>query len=103
MAELAQIAMGDAEFEIVIRVPISALPTAAEVAFDRVLGFGNHSYRVTDKHVFAQEVVFELNRESENGGTPVHKVLDAACFAALEQGAEGVSDRAEPTAPEPAP
>lgn len=45
---------------------------------------------VTDKQAWAREVVRQLNREQEDGTTPIHLMFDAAFVEAIEQGAEGV-------------
>ena len=34
----------------------------------------------------------ELQREEEDGTTPVHRLLDRVGVAALEQGSEGIAD-----------
>jgi hypothetical protein len=55
---------------------------------------GAYSYKcplISDKTVWAQEVVRQLNSEREDGSTPVHRMFDAAFLEALEQGAEGIS------------
>lgn len=86
--------MGTAKIEgdeIVIRIPIAAIETAAPHAWDDQYGFGNHSISVSDPATFAKELVLELNRESETGVTLVHRALDQACVNAAENGAEGLS------------
>jgi hypothetical protein len=72
--------------EIVIRVPIHAIPVAAAVAWEtRSL----RELKVTDVPVFAAELVSQLRREKENGDTLVTDMLDAAVIRAVEDGAEG--------------
>lgn len=44
---------------------------------------------ITDKDVFAKEVLNALLTEEEDGSTPVHRMLDSAANEACEQGAEG--------------
>jgi hypothetical protein len=71
---------------LVISIGLDALKTAIE---------NNPSYpldkvTVTDIHAIAKEIVSELNREEEDGSTPVHRMLDRAFDNAIEQGAEGV-------------
>ena len=75
--------------EIVIRVPIGAIATAAVVSFDEAFGFEQHDFRITDAAVFAPAMVDALNDEEEDGTTPIDKLLDAAVIAAMEAGAEG--------------
>jgi hypothetical protein len=76
--------------QIVIRVPILAVPHAAGVAFDNA--YGEHNYKVTDAAVFAGELVTELGREEEDGTTLIHLMLDKAVTRALENGAQGVDE-----------
>lgn len=88
--------MSDAKIEageIVIRVPLAAIPCAALVAFDEQYGFEQHSLEVVDVDVFAGELVLELNRESEDGTTLVHLMLDRAVIRATENGAQGIEDK----------
>ncbi len=83
--------------EIVIRIPIDALPIAAPIAFDGAYGFGNHAIAVTDVAAFAREFLIELKRESETGETAVTRMLDAAVVRAFENGAEGLIGEVRPT------
>lgn len=72
--------------EIVIRVPLDALPVAASAAWaSRSL----RELNVTDIPVFASELVNQLRQEKENGDTLVTDMLDAAVIRAVEWGAEG--------------
>lgn len=77
--------------EIVIRVPILALPDAFKYC-DYVEGFDPEGPRpcVTDAAVFARELLGELQREEEDGSTVVTEMLDDAMRAAVENGCEGV-------------
>lgn len=86
MTELANI---EGE-EIVIRVPLSALPAAAKVAWDEAFGFEEHTFAVDDVNTFAAEFVRELNAEDEEGTTLIHVALDKAAVNAVENGAEGI-------------
>lgn len=78
--------------EIVIRIPVAALPGAAQVAWDEQYGFEQHSLRVCDVAAFAKEFVRELNSEAEDGTTLIHIVLDKAAVNAAENGAEGLEE-----------
>ena len=49
-------------------------------------------YRVTDPSAFAKEVARELDRESEDGSTPLTRLLDTVIEEAINQGAEGVEE-----------
>lgn len=77
---------------IVIRLPLSVLPVAFEAApFNVFPEDGSHpAYRVSDVNAFADAVVYELEREQEDGTTPVHLLFDAAMQNAVEDGCEGV-------------
>jgi len=74
---------------IVITVAVSAIPTAAEVAFEEAYG-EDHGMRVTDPAALAREMLNELRREEEDGTTPVMEMLDKALIRAVENGVEGV-------------
>ena len=78
--------------DIVIRVPVAALPDAALVAFDEAWGFEQHTVKVVDADAFAKELIHQLNKEAENGDTAIHTMLDKACVWAAEDGAEGLSE-----------
>ena len=49
-------------------------------------------FKVTDHAVFAKEVVRELNREQEDGSTPLTRLLDQMIEEAINQGAEGIEE-----------
>jgi hypothetical protein len=49
-----------------------------------------HKPKVTDSRKFAAEVVRVLEREGEDGSTPVTRMLDLAFIHAVENGAEGI-------------
>ena len=46
--------------------------------------------KVTDPVVFAKEVLRQINREEEDGSTPLSRMLDAAILAAVDDGCEGI-------------
>lgn len=50
---------------------------------------------ITDINAFAREVVNEINREEENGDTPLILMLDKAIRMAVENGCEGVDHEAK--------
>lgn len=77
--------------EIVIRVPIHALPDAAAVAFDRHYGFDNHRLAVVNRYAFAAELLERLLMEDELGNTLVTEMLDRACVEVEQAGAEGIA------------
>lgn len=69
---------------IVIRLPLSNLQIAA-------LGGWAAGYlpavRIDNQEAFAKAMVRALNQESEDGTTPIHRLLDEAVESALEDGA----------------
>ncbi|RYG88642.1 MAG: hypothetical protein EON59_03845 [Alphaproteobacteria bacterium] len=83
--------VGIEQDEIVIRVPVNALPDAAATAFDRHYGFDVRCATVVDADAFALELVDRLNWEDENGDSLVTRMLDAACLKAEQWGAEGLA------------
>lgn len=85
--------MSEAKIEgedIVIRVAVSALPQVVEGAW--TAGYMETRFKVTDAPTFAKELVSELNAESEDGTTAIHKMFDACINEAIEQGAEGIEE-----------
>lgn len=48
--------------------------------------------KVNNPYTFAEDVIRELTKESENGTTRVHLLLDAACEAAADNGSLGVEE-----------
>lgn len=74
--------------ELVIRLPLDALVTATEAC--PALYGDEQPPKVTDRAVWAREVVCELNREAEDGTTLVHIMFDTAFEQAADQGAEGI-------------
>ena len=75
---------------IIIRVDVPGLRQSVEAAW--MCGAVDTKLRVTDPLLFAKEMCRELNKESENGTTPIHTLLDKAIVAAFENGAEGIEE-----------
>lgn len=50
--------------------------------------------KITDEAVFAQSVANALNREEEDGSTPITRMLDEATEWVSEQGEEGIEEEA---------
>lgn len=48
--------------------------------------------KVIDPKEFARDVLRELEREEEDGSTPVHRLLDKVGLAAMEQGSIGCAE-----------
>lgn len=77
--------------EIVIRVPIDALPDIAATAFDHYYGFDKHRIAVVDSKAFAKDLVEQLSKEDDCGNTMVTRTIDFACLEAESAGAEGLA------------
>lgn len=73
---------------IVIRFPIEALSQVIEGAW--AMNALDTRYCITDGEVFAKELMRALNREDEQGTTPIHRMCDKAIEYAIDQGAEGI-------------
>jgi hypothetical protein len=73
--------------EVVIRIGVDVLAFAAEKGpvFDM-----EDPPQIIDKNEWARDVVTELEREEEDGTTPIHAMLDAAMRAAVEGGSLAV-------------
>lgn len=52
-------------------------------------------FQITDGAVFAKELMHALNREDEQGTTPIHRMCDKAIEYAIDQGAEGIEEHPE--------
>jgi len=52
--------------------------------------FGEPFFKVVDAKRLAEDLVYELNREENNGDTPLTLLLDACLNAAVANGSEGV-------------
>lgn len=75
---------------VVIRVALEALPMIVEGAWatDNL----STRYKITDAMEFAKDLVRELNDESEDGSTRIHRMFDKAIENAIEQGAFGIEE-----------
>ena len=85
--------------DLVIRVSLDALVFATENGPALEAWNDQHSrfrtVKVTDPHTWQKSVLRALQKEAENGDTPVHRLLDGAVSYAAEQGEEGIE--IEPT------
>lgn len=75
---------------LVIRVSLKALPMVLEGAW--AMGKFDTRYKITDANEFAKELMYALNREDEQGTTPVHELFDAAILHVIEQGGFGIDE-----------
>lgn len=83
--------------EIVIRIGIGTLAWAAEFEgrepfwdFDLGLNKFVQRYKIIDDLGWAQDVCREINREEEDGSSPLTNLLDKASEDALDQGSLSV-------------
>ena len=73
---------------LTIALGVETLKTALEGT--DTFNDGSNDYVVAEPDVFAAAVVEQLQDEDEIGGTAVHRMLDAAAHAAIEDGCEGI-------------
>lgn len=73
--------------ELTIRIGVDSLAWAAEHS-DEYFDGCKCVLQVLDNDRFAKDVLRELDREEEDGTTPVHMLLDKAIDAAVNQGSE---------------
>lgn len=76
---------------LTISIGVETLKSAAERHEEFWLPMTDkYSMVVSDADRFAKDVLLELEREEEDGSTPVHLLLDKAIYQASEQGSEGL-------------
>jgi hypothetical protein len=78
---------------IVIRVPLASLPMVVDGAW--ATGNLKTRLKITNIAEFAADIVHELNHESEDGTTLVHRMFDKAMDEAVNQGAQGIEEHEE--------
>ncbi|MDA8251645.1 MAG: hypothetical protein M0Z28_21085 [Rhodospirillales bacterium] len=79
--------------DIVIRITPDALRFASENGVLSTFCPQKNDFRtvrVTDLAAWRAEMISALNREFENGDTPVHLLLDSCLQYAVDQGGEGI-------------
>lgn len=84
--------------ELIIRVGIDTLAWAAHSErrespfwrFDEDLNEFTQDWKIVDNLGWAQEICHELNREEEDGSSPLTNVLDKMFETALDQGSLSV-------------
>ena len=77
------------------KITISLDVDILDSAIEQLWSCGRYNwprYKVTDKAAFANEFVAELNREQEDGTTPIHLLFDNAAMKAIENGSLGVEE-----------
>jgi hypothetical protein len=83
--------------EIVIRVGIDVVKWALEhhedaQPYNEETGEYDQKWIVSDQLEFANDVRRSMDREEEDGTTPLIEFIDKMCIAALEDGSIGVED-----------
>jgi len=81
--------------ELVIRIGLETLEIATENCpefFDDEKRPYPPYLKVEDSYVWALEIVSQLEKEQEDGTTPVHLLLDQAMFDAWEDGRFGLKE-----------
>lgn len=77
--------------ELVIRIPVSAIPYCVTVACDEHYGFEQHNIEVENLDEFKEEFLNALLDEEENGDTVLHKAFDKEIINCVENGAFGLT------------
>lgn len=72
--------------KLIISVGLDVLEFAAK----NLPGFEDYEIYITNIETLAQEVIYALNEENEDGSTPISRLLDGAIVSAIENGAEGI-------------
>jgi len=75
---------------LTIQIGVDTLADSAKRHPDWYDEAGEPRLNVTNASQFADEVTGALNREEEDGTTPLHTLLDEAMTYVVEQGGEGV-------------
>jgi hypothetical protein len=83
--------------ELVVRIGIDTLAEAAEYEgrepfwrYDEDFGNIVQDWKIVDNLGWAQDIVLELNKEKEDGSTPLTDLLDKMSENALDQGSLSV-------------
>ncbi|MNN52161.1 hypothetical protein D3C81_1668440 [compost metagenome] len=84
--------------QLVIRITTECLLHAVTCASQWPADEAGSPISIDNGSLLVQEIVHELQREDEQGTTPVHRLFDAAALAALDNGSQAVSYHDEVTA-----
>lgn len=85
MSKQLAVTIKDGQLNISIGIALLAFAVQAQDAWPE-------GVRVTDLQEFASSMARQLQKEEEDGTTPVHRMLDAAAYEVLEQGDDGVDE-----------
>lgn len=77
--------------ELVIRIDVDTLCHAVTMADNWPTDYkGESCATIVNRALFVKELMNELQRENEQGATPLHFLFDEAALAAIEAGSEAV-------------
>lgn len=77
--------------ELVIRITLDTLCHAVTMADNwPTHGDGTSMATIIDRPLFVKELINELQRDNEQGATPLHFLFDDAALALIEAGTESV-------------
>lgn len=85
MSQQLSVKIEDGQLKITIGIALLAFAVQSQEQWPE-------EYYVSDLREFARSMAHRLQREEEDGTTPVHRMLDAAADEVLEQGDEGVDE-----------
>jgi hypothetical protein len=74
---------------IVIKIPISVLKEEYIIPDELLDDYFRPTVKITNLKEFVEDFIAELNREEENGETPIHRLLDKAFTDAIDNGSIG--------------
>jgi hypothetical protein len=82
---------------LVIRIGVNVIAFAAEEMevnnpFDETLDDFKRLWSITDPEQFTKDLIREIEREEEDGTTPLALFLDKMCLNAIEDGTEAVKE-----------
>jgi hypothetical protein len=87
--------LGEAQIKgkfITIKIPISVLSEEYVIPGELLDDDFKPKFKVSNLKEFARDFVAELNREAEDGSTPITDLLDNAYLCAVENGSLGIED-----------
>lgn len=77
--------------ELVIRVTLDALCHGVTMGDNWPMqNNGESGATIVDRDLFVKELIGELQRENEQGATPLHFLFDEAAEALMENGSEAI-------------
>jgi hypothetical protein len=77
---------------ITIKIPISLLAEEYVIPSELLDDDFKPNFKISNLEEFAKDLVAELNREAEDGSTPITDLMDSAYLCAVENGSMGIED-----------